>query len=121
MDPGGDPYPSRLSYRPGIGTSTAPTPEQGRPRTAARDTQFARSTTRPGRARLPSHKKAPAPLQSAQREAVASGDEMLVGEAWEVSAGAAGDQRYRIVTELQRPWIERLALLGLATQACHSA
>jgi hypothetical protein len=37
-------------------------------------------------------------LVAAQREAVARGDEMLVGAAQEVFAGAAGHQRFRIVT-----------------------
>ena len=44
---------------------------------------------------------------SAQREAVASGDEALVGAAKEVSAGAVGHQRSRIVTAVQQPWIRR--------------
>ena len=49
----------------------------------------------------------------AQREAVASGEETPVGAAKEVSAGAAGHQRFRIVTAVQQPWIGRAALLGL--------
>jgi hypothetical protein len=40
---------------------------------------------------------------SAQREIVASGDETLVGAAKQVFAQAAGHQRYRIVTAVQRP------------------
>jgi hypothetical protein len=54
---------------------------------------------------------------SAQREAVASGGEMFVGPAREVSAGAAGHQRSRIVTAVQQPWIGRASLLVLAQTA----
>ena len=40
-----------------------------------------------------------------KREAVACGDEMLVGAAREVCAGAVGHQRSRIVVAVQQPWI----------------
>jgi hypothetical protein len=40
---------------------------------------------------------------------------MLVGAAKEVSAGAAGHERSRIVTAAQQPWIGQAALLGLIT------
>ena len=43
----------------------------------------------------------------AQREAVASGDAMLVERHKEVSAGVVGHQRSRIVTAVQQPWIRR--------------
>jgi hypothetical protein len=48
-----------------------------------------------------------------QRKAVASGDEMLVEAAKEVSAGAAGHERSRIITSAQQPRIGQAALLGL--------
>jgi hypothetical protein len=47
------------------------------------------------------------PARRAQREAVASGDEMLVGAAKEVCAGAVGRRHSRIVTAVQQPWIRR--------------
>jgi hypothetical protein len=49
---------------------------------------------------------------SAQRKAVATGDDMLVGAAKEVSAGAADHSRSRIVGAVERPWISRPVLLG---------
>ena len=51
-------------------------------------------------------------LPSAQREAVAVREEMLVG-ALEVSAGADGHQRYRIVTAVEQPLVGRPASLDL--------
>jgi hypothetical protein len=64
---------------------------------------FAKEHDASRRARLMSHRKAPAPLQSAQREAGASGDEMLVrGAAKEVSAGAADHRCCRILTAVRQ-------------------
>jgi hypothetical protein len=50
-------------------------------------------------------------VDPAQRKTVASGDEMLAGEAKEVSAGAAGHQSSRIAAAVQRPRIGWAALL----------
>ncbi len=58
---------------------------------------------------------------SAQREAVASGDEMLVGAAKEVSAGAADHQCCRILTAVRQSRIGRAALLGLVRCTCACA
>jgi hypothetical protein len=52
-------------------------------------------------------------LQAAQSEAVASGDEVLVGAANEVSSGAADHQCCRILTTVRQSRIGRAALLGL--------
>jgi hypothetical protein len=53
----------------------------------------------------------------AQREAVASGDEMLVGAAKEVSAGASDHECCRILTAVRQSRIGRAALLGLVSNA----
>jgi hypothetical protein len=52
----------------------------------------------------------------AQREAVATGDEMLVGAAKEVSAGAA-DHQCRILTAVRQSRIGMAALLGLVRRS----
>ena len=61
------------------------------------------------------------PLQSAQRDAVASGDEMLVGASKEVSAGVPDHQCWRILTAVRQPRIDRAALLSLVQGGAHSS
>ena len=65
---------------------------------------------------LPGHSIRAAPRSgphAAQREAIASGDEMLVGAAKEVTAGAADHPCCRILTAVRQSRIGRAALLGL--------
>ncbi len=80
----------------------------------ATDPVFARSTTRPGRARFRFHREAPAPLRSAQKGGRRERRrDARRSAAKEVSAGPADHPCCRILTAVRRWRIGRAALLGL--------